>query len=828
MRLKQRAIALNAARLCGALTGALLLGATVNAGFYFPSDLYPWAACWPACAFFAVWRVQAERRTAQRRAWQGSAAGRVRKNGGSENGVPRNKYPKDGDWAKRDPENDDGGNRDTENKVWWEDSDPENGDSVKRLPENRTLRADVPAADVPAAGPQAAQPQPPAVRRAALCRGMLLACPLSLAGCYALAWLRGPVSAQGTMNELLRWSLCAAFAAAVLAASRSREGRRLLLLAWHGTGLLLALSGLLAVCAGLPLPGAVLRSSSPEISTAGARLGGLLQYPNTYGALMAAFALERLLAAAEALLPLAAAGPTGQPQSGGKKPGRRQDSGFAAAAAALLTLFPYAAALLLSESRGAWAAGAAGLAAALCVRPRLAAPVLAAGAPAALAAALLWRACTAWQLAPPPGPGLVLMAGLWAGAVCAGCGLGRRAAPAARGRGAALAAAALGWAAAAGVVLLPAAARGLGPSSTAAARGLIARDAWRLAAEAPWLGRGGEVWRGVYRAVQSSPYVGSQVHSGVLDLLLGTGAAGLAVAGAGFAAAAGLAAATPRWLAPLIVLAAHAAVDFDGSFLLVPLLTVLPPVLAAAEESRAEDASFVLPGVLPTMLPSGPAEYSPGHNPKRPWVRQAGYAAAGLGGVCLLGIGMLSFSAWRGETLSRQAAGLDEGAARDRLVAALEWNPRDPSAAARLARLLPAGEGLAVLERGLRYSPEEPRLHWLRAVLLLRSAAPEPAIAALERSLELDRFSAAKQTEAARLLLEAGQRCAGRGELGAARRYAQAGRDELRRYAALAADAGRLARNDRAFVWTPEAAALAAPLERLERLTAARTARSIP
>lgn len=47
---------------------------------------------------------------------------------------------------------------------------------------------------------------------------------------------------------------------------------------------------------GLPLPGAILRTEDRELAAAGARLGGLLQYPNTFGAVMAAAMLERLTA----------------------------------------------------------------------------------------------------------------------------------------------------------------------------------------------------------------------------------------------------------------------------------------------------------------------------------------------------------------------------------------------------------------------------------------------------------------------------------------------------------------------------------------------------
>ncbi|KHL91876.1 hypothetical protein QW71_32115, partial [Paenibacillus sp. IHB B 3415] len=128
---------------------------------------------------------------------------------------------------------------------------------------------------------------------------LLPGCCIVICILYAIHAFRGPLSSQGTLDELLRWGFYASFAVfAVLVAGGPRRGGTLLAAVWHLLGLVISLSALLAVCGGLPVPYAVAYSQSPEVSATGARLAGLLQYPNAFGAVMAVFLLERLFAAA--------------------------------------------------------------------------------------------------------------------------------------------------------------------------------------------------------------------------------------------------------------------------------------------------------------------------------------------------------------------------------------------------------------------------------------------------------------------------------------------------------------------------------------------------
>lgn len=397
---------------------------------------------------------------------------------------------------------------------------------------------------------------------------IMLTAPLIVLSLYLIHWLRDPLSAQGTMNEILRWGLYASFAFLVCFCALNRVGRQLIIAAWSILGIFLSISALLAVCGVVALPFAIAYSNSSEVSITGARLAGVMEYPNALGAVMAVFLLERLFAVAAYYE---------RPQKsvdGCDRLERREPRSTAAALLRLLPLFPYAAALLLSESRGAWLTAACACAAVLLWKRQLIAPLLAAGAAPVVAAALLYRQLARAGLAVDPLPGLLLLAGLWAGALLAGLWLCRRQRNAAgSARAAMLALAAAGWTAAGTAVLLHVRERITGPSSTVSARGLFYRDAWRLAVEAPWLGRGGETWRSSYLAAQSRPYVGSQVHNGYLDILLNLGFVGLAAILLMLLAAGWLLAQrSPRLLPPFLVIVMHSAVDFDWSYGLIWLL----------------------------------------------------------------------------------------------------------------------------------------------------------------------------------------------------------------------------------------------------------------
>lgn len=127
---------------------------------------------------------------------------------------------------------------------------------------------------------------------------ILLSVPLIILSLYVIHWLCGPLSSQGTMNEMLRWGLYASFAILVCFCAVNLVGRRILNVIWSMLGMTLCLSALLAVCGVVKLPFAVAYSNSAEVSATGVRLAGLMEYPNAFGAVMAVFLLERLFAVA--------------------------------------------------------------------------------------------------------------------------------------------------------------------------------------------------------------------------------------------------------------------------------------------------------------------------------------------------------------------------------------------------------------------------------------------------------------------------------------------------------------------------------------------------
>ncbi|MEK5256848.1 O-antigen ligase family protein [Paenibacillus sp. FSL F4-0125] len=724
---------------------------------------------------------------------------------------------------------------------------------------------------------------------------IMLIVPLLVLLLYLVHWLGEPLSAQGTMNEMLRWGLYASFAFLVCFCALNRVGRQLIIASWSILGMFLSMSALLAVCGVVELSFAVAYSNSSEVSITGARLAGVMEYPNAFGAVMAIFLLERLFAAAayyvtpqksakkrvageraigreckQTGLEYAGEGlrsnETGSKcvevkRGSGKKwskcdtvsvnvgDGRvgveqRETGSTAAALLRLLPLFPYAAALLLSESRGAWLTAACACAAVLLWKRQLIAPLLAAGAAPVVAAALIYRQLARAGLAVEPLPGLLLLAGLWAGALLAGLWLCRRQRSAAgSARAAMLALAAAGWTAAGTAVLLHVRERITGPSSTVSARGLFYRDAWRLAAEAPWLGRGGETWRSSYLAAQSRPYVGSQVHSGYLDILLNLGFAGLAAILLMLLAAGWLLAkSSPRLLPPFLVIVLHSAVDFDWSYGLIWLLLFWLPALALAEYKQeyqsatprfitkssliTHSASATLPPAhsssanLQTMHSTSvnkqtmdsetatlPPTYSPSANLQTshstsvnlqtthsasfanrlnsvyPFFR--GLLITVAGSFCLV-LFVLSFQAAQGERYYRQAVQTVVSLEKVSLLQqSLAWNPRSSRTAIVLSRLLTGEKSVRILRQSLQYSPENSGLSWEMAGRWMYSDDPVAALYWVRRSLRLDKYNNAKWVKGIEGMLMMGWKKLAEGNRTEAISCIASGNELLRQYRVL-------------------------------------------
>ncbi|MNB98730.1 O-Antigen ligase [compost metagenome] len=452
-------------------------------------------------------------------------------------------------------------------------------------------------------------------------------------------------------------------------------------------------------------------------------------------------------------------------------------------------------------------------------------------------------------------PGLLLLAGCWAGALLAGLWLCRRSRRAAGRDPAAMLLAAGLWTAAGSAVLALLRGRISGPSPTAAARGLFYRDALRLAGEAPWLGQGGETWRSAYLAVQSRPYVGSQVHSGYLDFLLNLGIAGGAVLLLMLLAALYIAGRNaPGLLPPMLIILLHGAVDFSWSYGLFWLLLFLLTARALAGSplhrpvSRARDAGFhsdtadlhkrvsvpaaalvpaakFVPGrtayatklVLDTLSRRSSARQ--GQMPRSSSAQRSGVRELLIATVCFcLVCTGFSFKLWRGEVLFTQAAGSAAPEVQSILLRkSLRYNPYAPRTAINLAVLLPEQEKIELLHSSLRYSPGDAGLHWLLAESYLDGNDPGRALYWMRRSLDLDRFNAVKWESAAKGMLQMGQYFLAKGDRKSAAAMAYAGHELTRGYRLLALyehNKGQ-AHNDRGFEFSVEAEELGAKLDQL-------------
>ncbi|MGK9254798.1 O-antigen ligase family protein, partial [Paenibacillus humicus] len=461
-------------------------------------------------------------------------------------------------------------------------------------------------------------------RRASRINGLLtaacfLAAALSVLCVVGLAF--SPVSVRGSLNEALRWSVPAALL--VLLRTRVAGGGSL------AGGIQLFAAAAVAVSAAawfgwITGTDYILFTGDERLSASGMRLAGWLQYSNSLGAFMAALLVFqwKILAGGNRLLRWSAA----------------------------LLAAPCFAVLVLTESRGSWAAAGAGLLLGMLLSPRnirsrwlvSAAGTLPGGAALTGIAYRLgyaaWgipnagtplREAAAWAAA----PAVLAVGALFLLQLVSMCrkeipsdpifkslaknrsGFPNEAAsnPGKRGWRSPLSAKPLSWRLlASGGILLAAALlwlplspvhRAAASQETGALRLMYYLDALSIAAKAPFLGTGGDSWRSLFRSVQRVPYTGSEVHSGYLDQLMDHGAAGLLLMLL-FAAVLLALAATGRkdGAAAPAALLLHAAVDIDMSYGLFWIFLIFLAAGSASMEAggdawgtvRREPNAFVM------------------------------------------------------------------------------------------------------------------------------------------------------------------------------------------------------------------------------------------
>lgn len=632
--------------------------------------------------------------------------------------------------------------------------------------------------------------------------------PLAMMVCYALHAWAGSVSTQGSIHEMLRWSLLAMFALLAVLLAASKGGVRWLAFGWQLVGGVLVLSGILAVCGVLPLPYGVMRTDDPEISSAGARLGGLLQYPNAYGAVVGMYALERLTAAAGVL-------------AGRAVPARRLF-------AAVLPLMPAQAALLLSESRGAWLAAGCAAAAAFLQRRGARLPLLLALAAPLACAAWLYRQLAAAQLAPAPVPGLLALAGAWAAALLGTlllCRLWHSGGPA--GRATALAATVLACIAAALMAAASTAERFAAGVGTGASRLQLWRDALRLWTEAAWLGHGGDTWRNMFRAIQSSPYVGGEVHSGLLDLALDTGLLGIAlIAGWILFTLRSIRRFAPRLLPPVLVFVLHGILDFDWSYALSWMLFIWLAAWAVALRIEAEPVSShqhcLTNHSAQTHIYAYVCSYI------RTWTRTS-FSYVISGHVKRYAV-VIMLTCWLGSTVwitaryawadmqYRHALTEPMGttASIQYLQSAHRLNPDRPDLAISLAHMLPQAEAEFILLNSLSRSPGNSDLYVELGRLEAKSGEGEQAGEYFISAITFNRYDAITQRTVLYWMEQATMREISEGKVRQAQKTAALGIEIYERYKELASQVNtERMRNDRRFQLHPSSSLTAENLHRI-------------
>ncbi|MFX3648169.1 MAG: O-antigen ligase family protein [Paenibacillus sp.] len=661
--------------------------------------------------------------------------------------------------------------------------------------------------------------------------------PLGMMTCFGLHAWAGSVSKQGSMDEMLRWSMLALFTLLTAILATRTDGARWLACGWRMAGGLLVLSGILAVCGVLPLPFGVMRTADPEISSAGARLGGLLQYPNAYGAIVGMYALERLTAAARGIA---------RPVPAGRL------------IAAVLPLMPAQAALLLSESRGAWlATGCAAVAAFALQRRGARLPLLLTMAAPLACAAWLYRQLAAAQLAPAPVPGLLALAGAWAAALlgtlllCRLWHSGAAKAP----RAAALSAIVLAGATAALMAVASTADRLAAGVGTGVSRLQMWRDALQLWSEAAWLGHGGDTWRNMFRAIQSSPYVGGEVHNGLLDLALDTGMIGiLLVAGWFLLTLRSMLNFAPQLMPSVLVFGLHGAMDFDWSFTLFWMFFIWLGAWASALKTEALEGKQL----------GGTAEYTTSRSKLRFTFRSTSRFTSTstfrartrffrslstqfrrstipmctffhilqrvtarlirLSTVVIIlfwlgATGWLTFRYAVAEVQYRQAMSDPDGtpAQTMHLMAALQSNPNRPDIVIALARSLPGIEAESLLLNSLSHSPMDPQIYIELGRLAAQFGEGQQAGKYFEQAIALNRYDGTGQSVALYWMEQAARREWKAGYRDRARQTAAAGVQMYERYQLLAeeVEAGDV-RNDRRFVIGEHAPGYGESLRRLD------------
>lgn len=583
---------------------------------------------------------------------------------------------------------------------------------------------------------------------------------LAIAGLYALSLLNNPVSVQSTIEQGIRWSTYAAFLWITTIGFNSVRGRQWLSVAVQAAGVFVVWGALAGWMGWISFPDIVMTTGDARLSAVGARLSGFVQYPNFLGAITGAYLLWSWLLLVRS---------------------RSQLSFFFVS----LQLLPIMLAFLLTESRGAWLVTALGWLLGLLLVSRLERikwllysgwTMLSAGAAYRFVVHIGARggAGTA-ESGEQINEALLLIGALvitvagfaWIRLWLAKGAESHRIVYFAWG----------GWIAVLTIMslLLPSVIHGRlsGHFQTVGARKLFYIDAFKLIKQAPFLGHGGDTWRMMFTQIQSQPYVGSEVHSGYLELMLDLGVIGLLlVIGVSAVLIYRVWCYDRLGLLPIMVLLVHAAIDFDMSFGYYWLLLISWFVLyggtkvnsnqmvGADETVQAKDAARLT--VIKERLNGLGQRYQ--------------IVRAVLMVTAVLFLITAAIYSWRFENSLqyRQTAAASSGIARiSGLRAALDWNPYWTRVRIELSKLEPLQERVNLLAIGLRYEPQSVPLLWALGITEAKRNNTMQAAAYMRTALHYDRFDRVKQTGAVVTMTQLAQQLLTADELPAASQAAE-------------------------------------------------------
>jgi len=539
--------------------------------------------------------------------------------------------------------------------------------------------------------------------------------PLAMALLYGISLLDQPASVQGTAEQAVRWMAYGALAWCLHSWLQLLQGRVWLKVALQISGAVIVWGALFGWLGWSRFSEIVLITHDRELSASGARLSGFFQYPNMLGAITAAFLCWQWV-------------------------WLTRERSWAMYVTAAVQVLPVALVLLLTESRGAWLAGAGGWLAGwwLIGRGYRIRWLLHSGWTMLAAAAAYRIALPAgvrsigghgWQfgdLATLLGIGLVMVCGL----ILLGSMKERIARIPSWCRGGA------------GVILLAGAVLLLVSSvlqgrltehyETAASRAIFYRDGLQLFLDAPMLGHGGKAWHTLFKQFQSQPYVGSEVHSGYLDGLLELG-----LIGGLLATILLIAILLPIWrsqregLVPLTVLLLHAAIDFDMSYGYFWLLFISWAMLYSA----------------PITMPVQAQHQAQPQVQRNPQHKDNLRYLAPIAFVLFAATALTSWQWHEAWQLRKAAVSMTAESREVTLRGIISRYPYWSRIRLELVPLVPAQERASLLNEGLRYEPQSADLLWAIAMEAVSRLDVPQASAAYQAALRHDRFNRDRQTE---------------------------------------------------------------------------------